>query len=34
MSAAFTWLMMFVVSQLISIGSILLPARAWRSRLT
>jgi hypothetical protein len=31
MSAAFTWLMLFVVSQLALIGFAMLPPRFWRS---
>jgi hypothetical protein len=32
MSAAFTWLMLFVTSQLVLIGFALLPVRFWRSQ--
>ncbi|MEI6712229.1 MAG: cytochrome c biogenesis protein CcsA [Verrucomicrobiota bacterium] len=34
MSAAFSWLMLFIVSQLILIGFVLLPRGSWRSQLT
>jgi len=32
-SSAFTWLMLFAVSQLVLIGFVSLPSRFWRSRL-